>query len=114
MTRQHSSGSAPTRAPPARHDRFPGRHNKPPRRRMAQPGGRSMAETRVAAPNDMAVIVTGAARGLGRAMTLALAQAGVRVAAADLPSSRGATDELLALARQSSAHERIFPVECDV
>ena len=41
-----------------------------------------MADARRALrPQDMAVIVTGAARGLGRAMTLALAQAAVRVAA---------------------------------
>lgn len=73
-----------------------------------------MADTKGAAPKDIAVIVTGAARGIGRAMTLALARAGVRVAAADLASSRGAIDELLALARPNSAHERIFPVECDV
>jgi NAD(P)-dependent dehydrogenase (short-subunit alcohol dehydrogenase family) len=73
-----------------------------------------MAETRGAAPKDIAVIVTGAARGIGRAMTLALVQAGVRVAAADLPSSRAAIDELLALARQQGAHDQIFPVDCDV
>jgi 3-oxoacyl-[acyl-carrier protein] reductase len=73
-----------------------------------------MAETKGAAPADIAVIVTGAARGIGRAMTLALAGAGVRVAAADLSSSRGAFEELVALARQSGAQERIFPVECDV
>ena len=39
------------------------------------------------APSDLAVIVTGGARGLGRAMALGLAKAGVRVAVADLPSS---------------------------
>jgi NAD(P)-dependent dehydrogenase (short-subunit alcohol dehydrogenase family) len=73
-----------------------------------------MAETTGAAPKEIAVIVTGAARGIGRAMTLALAQAGVRVGAADLPSSRDAIGELLAIARQSNAHERIFPIDCDV
>ena len=43
-----------------------------------------------ATAKDMAVIVTGAARGMGRAMTLALASAGVRAAAADLASSADA------------------------
>ena len=73
-----------------------------------------MADSTRTAPKDIAVIVTGAARGIGRAMTLALAQAGVRLAAADLPSSRDAIGELLALARQNGAQDRIFPVECDV
>jgi 3-oxoacyl-[acyl-carrier protein] reductase len=66
------------------------------------------------APPKLAVIVTGAARGMGRAMTLGLAAAGVRVAAADLASSREAMGEVLDTARKSGAHERIFPVDCDV
>jgi 3-oxoacyl-[acyl-carrier protein] reductase len=73
-----------------------------------------MAETSGAAPKDIAVIVTGAARGIGRAMTLALAQAGVRVAAADLPSSKDAMAEVLASARKLGAQNRISPVDCDV
>jgi 3-oxoacyl-[acyl-carrier protein] reductase len=73
-----------------------------------------MADVKGAAPKDISVIVTGAARGIGRAMTLALARAGVRVAAADLPSSRQAIDELFALARQNSAQDRIFSIDCDV
>jgi 3-oxoacyl-[acyl-carrier protein] reductase len=60
------------------------------------------------------VFVTGAARGMGRAMTLALAGAGVRVAAADLSSSRAAMDEMLAAARRQGSAERIVPVDCDI
>src|SRR5260370_32154702 len=66
------------------------------------------------APSDLAVIVTGGARGLGRAMTLGLAQAGVRVAVADLPSSQAAVRELIDLARAQRAEERIHPIDCDV
>jgi 3-oxoacyl-[acyl-carrier protein] reductase len=66
------------------------------------------------APANIAVIVTGAARGMGRAMTLALASAGVRVAAADLPSSGSAMSEVLDTARRQNVHERIVPVECDI
>ena len=73
-----------------------------------------MPEIKGAAPQQIAVIVTGAARGIGRAMTLALARAGLRVAAADLPSSREPMDELLRLARQHGTHERIVPIDCDV
>lgn len=63
---------------------------------------------------DIAVIVTGAARGMGRAMTLALAGAGVRVAALDLASSADAMAEVLDAARQQGVHERIAPFECDI
>jgi len=63
---------------------------------------------------DMAVIVTGAARGMGRAMTLALASAGVRVAAADLASSADAMNEVLDTARRQSNAENIVPFECDI
>ena len=54
---------------------------------------------------DMAVIVTGAARGMGRAMTLALASAGVRVAAADLAASADAMNEVLGTARRQGVGE---------
>jgi NAD(P)-dependent dehydrogenase (short-subunit alcohol dehydrogenase family) len=63
-------------------------------------------------PSNIAVIVTGAARGMGRAMTLGLAKAGVRVAAADLPSSRAEMAEVLEAAGE--ARDRILPVDCDV
>ena len=66
------------------------------------------------APSDLAVIVTGGARGLGRAMALGLAKAGVRVAVADLPSSQTAVRELIDLARAQQLQERIHPIECDV
>jgi 3-oxoacyl-[acyl-carrier protein] reductase len=66
------------------------------------------------APSDLTVIVTGGARGLGRAMALGLAKAGVRVAVADLPSSEAAMGELLDLARAQRVQERIHPVDCDV
>jgi 3-oxoacyl-[acyl-carrier protein] reductase len=73
-----------------------------------------MTDAKGAAPKDIAVIVTGAARGIGRVMTLALAQAGVRVAAADLPASKAAMAEVLDSARKLGAQDRIFPVDCDV
>ena len=66
------------------------------------------------APKDIAVIVTGAARGMGRAMTLALASAGVRVAAADLASSRDAMQEVLDTARKQGVQDKIIPLECDI
>jgi 3-oxoacyl-[acyl-carrier protein] reductase len=66
------------------------------------------------APSDLAVIVTGGARGLGRAMALGLAKAGVRVAVADLPSSQAAVRELIDLARAQQLQERIHPIDCDV
>jgi NAD(P)-dependent dehydrogenase (short-subunit alcohol dehydrogenase family) len=63
---------------------------------------------------DMAVIVTGAARGMGRAMTLALASAGVRVAATDLAASADAMNEVLGTARRQGIAENIVPFECDI
>src|SRR5262249_40863850 len=66
------------------------------------------------APSDLPVIVAGGARGLGRAMALGLAEAGVRVAVADLPSSQAAVRELIELAHAQHAQERIHPIDCDV
>jgi NAD(P)-dependent dehydrogenase (short-subunit alcohol dehydrogenase family) len=63
---------------------------------------------------DMAVIVTGAARGMGRAMALGLAAAGARVAALDLPSSRDEMSEVLDTASKQGLQERIVPIDCDV
>ena len=72
----------------------------------AAPGG--------ADPAHPVVIVTGAARGLGRAMTLSLLRNGARVAAADLPSSAAEMQELVALATAEHMADRLFPVDCDV
>jgi len=76
----------------------------------------SPAETTRAtpAPSNIAVIVTGAARGMGRAMTLGLAAAGVRVAAADLASSQAEMREVIENARQRGVQDRIVPLACDV
>jgi len=63
---------------------------------------------------DMAVIVTGAARGMGRAMALGLAAAGARVAALDLPSSRDEMAEVLDTASKQGLQGRIVPIDCDV
>jgi NAD(P)-dependent dehydrogenase (short-subunit alcohol dehydrogenase family) len=65
-------------------------------------------------PAHIAVIVTGAARGMGRAMTLGLARAGVRVAAADLPASQNEMRDLLDTAQREGFPDRVFPVDCDV
>jgi NAD(P)-dependent dehydrogenase (short-subunit alcohol dehydrogenase family) len=65
-------------------------------------------------PSNMVVIVTGGARGLGRAMTLALIRSGVRVAVADLPASAAEVRELMDIAGKEALQDRLFPVECDV
>jgi NAD(P)-dependent dehydrogenase (short-subunit alcohol dehydrogenase family) len=63
---------------------------------------------------DIAVIVTGAARGMGRAMALGLARAGVRVTAADLPASHSEMCEVLDMARKQGVQNRIALIDCDV
>lgn len=67
-----------------------------------------------AAGKGSVVLLTGAARGLGRAMTRALVASGNRVAAIDLdasgPEMRGLVDECAAL----GASERLLPVEADI
>jgi 3-oxoacyl-[acyl-carrier protein] reductase len=65
-------------------------------------------------PSNVVVIVTGGARGLGRAMTLALLRSGARVAVADLPVSAPELHDLAAIAGKEHAQERLFNVECDV
>ena len=64
--------------------------------------------------SNMAVIVTGGARGMGRAMTLGLAGAGVRVVAADLASSGPEMGEVRDAARLQGLEEKIAFVDCDV
>jgi len=63
---------------------------------------------------DISVIVTGAARGMGRAMALGLARAGVRVTAADLPASHSEMCEVLDMARKQGVQNRIALIDCDV
>ena len=65
-------------------------------------------------PPNKTVIVTGGARGLGRAMTLALLRNGVRVAVVDLPASAAEMRELGELAGKESLEDRLLPIECDV
>lgn len=64
--------------------------------------------------SNMAVIVTGAARGMGRAMTLGLAKAGVRVVAADLASSKPEMDEMRDTARLEGVEDKVVFANCDV
>ena len=66
------------------------------------------------APSHPAVIVTGGARGLGRAMTLGLAKAGITVAVADLPSSQAEIGDLVELARTQGLADKIHAIDCDV
>lgn len=66
------------------------------------------------ATESAVVIVTGAAGGLGRVMTLGLLAAGRRVVAADIEGSRARMDELVAEATATGAQARLFPVYGDV
>lgn len=72
------------------------------------------AEPTAADPVHPVIIVTGAARGLGRAMALSLLRNGARVAAADLPSSAPEMRQLMELAQRENMADRLLPVECDV
>ena len=76
-------------------------------------GGRAVVRDRCCSIPS-AVIVTGGARGLGRAMTLGLANAGVVVAVADLPSSRAEIGELVELARTQGLADKVRAIDCDV
>ena len=64
--------------------------------------------------SDVIVIVTGGARGLGRAMTLALLRSGRRVVVADLPVSAAEVRELNDIAAQEQSQDRLLAVECNV
>ncbi len=60
------------------------------------------------------VIVTGGARGLGRAMALGLLRSGFRVVIAHLPTSAGEMAVLNSLAASERSENRLLAVECDV
>lgn len=64
--------------------------------------------------SNVIVIVTGGARGLGRAMTLALLRSGKRVVVADLPESAAEVRELTGIAAQEQSQDRLLAVECNV
>jgi NAD(P)-dependent dehydrogenase (short-subunit alcohol dehydrogenase family) len=64
--------------------------------------------------SNVIVIVTGGARGLGRAMTLALLRSGKQVVVADLPGSAAVVRELTGIATQEQSQDRLLAVECDV
>jgi NAD(P)-dependent dehydrogenase (short-subunit alcohol dehydrogenase family) len=64
--------------------------------------------------SNVIVIVTGGARGLGRAMTLALLRSGKRVVVADLPASAAEVSELTGIAVQEQSQDRLLAVECNV
>ena len=68
----------------------------------------------MADPENLVVIVTGGARGLGRAMTLALLRSGARVAVADLPVSAPEVAELKEIAAKEGVQDRLLSIECDV
>lgn len=72
------------------------------------------ASTQGPDPSNTVVIVTGGARGLGRAMTLALLRNGVRVAVADLPASAAELRELTDIVGKEGAHERLLALDCDI
>jgi NAD(P)-dependent dehydrogenase (short-subunit alcohol dehydrogenase family) len=63
---------------------------------------------------NVVVIVTGGARGLGRAMTLALLRGGKRVVVADLPESAAEVRDLTGIAMQEQSQDRLLAVECNV
>jgi NAD(P)-dependent dehydrogenase (short-subunit alcohol dehydrogenase family) len=64
--------------------------------------------------SNVIVIVTGGARGLGRAMTLALLRSGKRVVVADLPVTAAEVRELTGIAAQEQSQDRLLAVECNV
>jgi NAD(P)-dependent dehydrogenase (short-subunit alcohol dehydrogenase family) len=64
--------------------------------------------------SNVIVIVTGGARGLGRAMTLALLRSGRRVVVADLQASAAEVRELTGIAAQEQSQDRLLAVECNV
>ena len=65
-------------------------------------------------PDNPVVIVTGGARGLGRAMTLALVRSGARVAMADLPASAAEARDLIDTVTKEGNQSRLLCIECDI
>ena len=65
-------------------------------------------------PGGATIIITGAARGLGREMALALALAGHNIAAVDLPAGDDEMANLLQQAREDGTAARIAPLHGDV
>jgi NAD(P)-dependent dehydrogenase (short-subunit alcohol dehydrogenase family) len=63
---------------------------------------------------DLVAIVTGGARGLGRAMTLGLLRAGFRVVVAHLPTSAAEVQALGSAAPREEGKSRLLAIECDV
>lgn len=63
---------------------------------------------------DRNILVTGAARGLGRAMTLALIRAGAKVAAVDLDSSKEHFDSLQTELDQDGIGDRLECMSADL
>jgi len=61
---------------------------------------------------DKAIVVTGAARGLGREMTLALAKAGAHIVAADILTEQNeeTAAAVRALGRRARRRARLLPV----
>lgn len=59
-------------------------------------------------------IVTGGARGLGRAMALGLLRAGFRVVVAHLPTSASEMQVINSVAAREGSEGRLFAIECDV
>jgi NAD(P)-dependent dehydrogenase (short-subunit alcohol dehydrogenase family) len=64
--------------------------------------------------SGLVAIVTGGARGLGRAMSLGLLRNGFRVVVAHLSTSSSAMHELEAIVVQEGSQSRLFAVDCDV
>ncbi|MGA8951606.1 MAG: SDR family NAD(P)-dependent oxidoreductase, partial [Xanthobacteraceae bacterium] len=65
-------------------------------------------------PLGRVAIVTGGARGLGRAMALGLLRDGFRVVITHLPTSTAEMHELNVLAAKERWDSRLFAIESDV
>ena len=63
---------------------------------------------------DLVIIVTGAARGLGRVMALGLLRAGRRIVAADMSGERSGLETLQRAAGDEGTNERLLTVVADI